>query len=106
MTGLVCSFSCVELTLCSLYGAGDAEPAEQAAAVYKAGVNFNWLYGIPAVLLMALWLLLFAGATDLLFTPHLSIDLLRYMLNQTSAGRAITAERYRHRDENRALTRY
>jgi hypothetical protein len=28
------------------------------------------------------------------------------MLNQTSAGRAITAERYGHRDENAAPTRY
>ena len=87
-------------------GEADAPSAQQTATVSHQGVRYNWLYAIPGFILLALYLVLFVAAIAVFFTRHVSIALLRYMLNQTSAGRAVTAERYRHRDENAAPTRY
>jgi hypothetical protein len=87
-------------------GSLSSTSADHTAVVYDQGVQYNWLYAIPGFFLLLLYLLLLFVAAMLLCTRRISIDLLRYMLNQTSAGRAITAERYGHRDENAAPTRY
>jgi hypothetical protein len=83
-----------------------ATSADESAVIYDQGVRYNWLYAIPGFFLLLLYFLLLFIAVLLLCTRRISIGLLRYMLNQTSAGRAITAERYGHRDENAAPTRY
>lgn len=93
-------------SLLSQNGKADAPVAQQTATVSQKGVQYNWLYAIPAFLLLALYLVLFVAAITFFFTRHVSFAMLRYLLNQTSAGRAVTAERYRYRDENSAPTRY
>lgn len=83
-----------------------ATTAPYLATVYTNGVQYNWLYGIPALLLLAIYVLLLAICIFLLVSRQFTIGLLRHMLNQTAAGRAVTAERYGHSDENHAPTRY
>ena len=92
--------------LLSSSGSSSATSASQDAVVYDQGVQYDWVYAIPGFFLLLLYLILLLVALVLLCTRKISIGLMRYMLNHTSAGRAITAERYGHRDENAAPTRY
>lgn len=71
------------------------EYANMPAVQYSAGIAYDWKYAIPALVFLALYLVLLFLSAAMFCTKGLSFHSLRFVLNQTAAGRAITTERYR-----------
>ena len=75
----------------------DTSPATSAmrpALQYSIGISYDWRYAIPALLFLCLYLFLLGWSLVMFMTRGLSFSILRFMLNQTAAGRSITTERY------------
>lgn len=76
-----------------------AKEANMPAVQYSAGIAYDWKYAIPALFFLALYLALLFLSTVMFCTRGLSFRGLRFVLNQTAAGRAITTERYQASSE-------
>ncbi len=57
-------------------------------------VTYNYVYGIPAIIFLALWLSALIIALMSWFRFKLSIDRMRQLLNRTSVGRVVTTIAY------------
>ncbi|KAI5363196.1 hypothetical protein Slin14017_G068770 [Septoria linicola] len=68
--------------------------ANRPASQFSIGISYDWRYAIPALLFVCVYVGLLAWALIMFMTRGLSITILRFMLNQTAAGRSITTERY------------
>lgn len=66
---------------------------------YYSGVGYDWRYAIPAFVMVVLYSSLLMLCIFMLAQRRLRVDELRHMLNQTSAGRAMTTERYKASDK-------
>jgi hypothetical protein len=55
----------------------------------EPSVSYDLRYGIPAALLLVLWLPVFLAATFMLLTGTLNFSYMRYLLNHTSVGRIV-----------------
>lgn len=64
------------------------------AVRYSASIGYDWNYAIPALVFLAMYIGLFALSLLMFCTRGLDLGILRFVLNQTSPGRAITTERY------------
>ncbi|KAK4501896.1 hypothetical protein PRZ48_007705 [Zasmidium cellare] len=70
------------------------QSANIPAVQYSAGIAYDWKYAIPALVFLTLYLALLVLSALMFCTKGLSFRSLRFVLNQTAAGRAITTERY------------
>lgn len=70
------------------------EYASMPAVQYTTGIAYDWKYAIPALVFVALYLALLFLSGVMFCTTGLSFNSLRFVLNQTAAGRAMTTERY------------
>jgi hypothetical protein len=61
-------------------------------APYVPSITYDSRYGIPALLLMFIWLPLFLIATFILLRGRLRLSHLRHLLNQTSMGRVVVGD--------------
>ncbi|KAI5357107.1 hypothetical protein Slin14017_G124280 [Septoria linicola] len=61
-------------------------------------VSYRWRYAIPALMFAACYIVLFGHALLLFCRKRINLSFLRVMLDQTSAGRAMTTERYGAKD--------
>lgn len=73
--------------------------AMRPAAQYSIGISYDWRYAIPALIFGCVYAALFVWSLIMFLTRNLSLEILRHMLNQTSAGRAITTERSQANNE-------
>lgn len=67
--------------------------AMRPALEYSIGISYDWRYAIPALLFLCLYIGLLAWSFIMFMTRGQSISILRFMLNQTAAGRSVTTER-------------
>jgi hypothetical protein len=72
-----------------------AESAMQLAAKYRLGLTYDWRFSIPALVFAVVYVWLLAWSALMFCARGLSIAILRFFLNQTSAGRTMTTERHR-----------
>ncbi|USW57257.1 hypothetical protein Slin15195_G105760 [Septoria linicola] len=68
--------------------------ANRPASQFSIGISYDWRHAIPALLFVCVYVGLLAWGLIMFMTRGLSITILRFMLNQTAAGRSITTERY------------
>ncbi|GIZ41400.1 hypothetical protein CKM354_000470500 [Cercospora kikuchii] len=73
--------------------------ALRPCAQYSIGISYDWRYAIPALMFACVYGALFVWSLVMFLTRNLSLGILRHMLNQTSAGRAITTERSQANNE-------
>ncbi|KAF2217266.1 hypothetical protein CERZMDRAFT_81197 [Cercospora zeae-maydis SCOH1-5] len=73
--------------------------AMRPAAQYSIGISYDWRYAIPALMFACVYAALLAWSLVMFTTRNLSLGILRFMLDQTSAGRAITTERSQANNE-------
>jgi hypothetical protein len=76
---------------------GSEAPATSAKCTvghYVHGVGYDWRFGVPAFLLGIVYIWLITWFSVVLCTKRFSFASLRFFLNQTSAGRAMTTERF------------
>lgn len=71
---------------------GTSSTTTLRAAPYVPSVDYDYRYGIPALLLVCIWLPLFLVASFILLSRGLKISYLRHLLNQTSIGRVLTGD--------------
>lgn len=75
-------------------GNNPQESAPMLARAYENGLAYDWRYAVPALAFAGLYVALLAWSMVLFCTTRLSFSKLRFMLNQSSAGRSMTTERY------------
>lgn len=68
---------------------GSDTNATLLVAENEPSVSYDLRYGIPAALLLVLWLPVFLAATFMLLTGTLNFSYMRYLLNHTSVGRIV-----------------
>lgn len=66
---------------------------------YESGFAYDWRFAIAALVFAGLFATLLAWSLILFCTRKLSFAILRFMLNQSSAGRSMTTERYKAGDQ-------
>jgi hypothetical protein len=71
-----------------------ATSAEVSASRYVMGVAYDWRFAGPALLFAFIYIALLLCSIVMLCTHRLSFAHLRFVLNHTSAGRAMTTERF------------
>jgi hypothetical protein len=71
-----------------------ATSAEITASRYVKGVAYDWRFAGPALLFAFIYMALLLCSVVMLCTHRLSFAHLRFVLNHTSAGRAMTTERF------------
>jgi hypothetical protein len=75
-------------------GSDPRDSALMLARAYENGLAYDWRYAVPALAFAGLYVALLAWSMVLFCTSRLSLSKLRFMLNQSSAGRSMTTERY------------
>lgn len=75
-------------------GSPDAERAILPASYYQRSVGYDWKYAIPALLFAVIYLISLAFSVALVAIRRIGFGTITMMLNQSSAGRAFTNERY------------
>jgi len=75
---------------------GSDTNATLLVAENEPSVSYDLRYGIPAALLLALWLPVFLAATFMLLTGTLKFSYMRYLLNHTSVGRIVVGSSALH----------
>jgi len=71
-----------------------ATSAKRTVGHYVHGVGYDWRYGVPAFLLGIVYIWLITWSSLVLCTKRFNFAILQFFLNQTSAGRAVTTERF------------
>jgi hypothetical protein len=69
----------------------DTDPVPSTAE-YIETVAFDFLYGIPAFILLLVWLPTFLVAVFALASGGVELEYLRFLLNQTSVGRIVVGD--------------
>lgn len=63
---------------------------------YNQVIQYHVPYAIVAIVFLALYLVVLLAALSMCITQKSSLHLLKSLLNQTSVGRAVVSERYKH----------
>lgn len=72
----------------------DATIFPRPATRFVLSTSYDWKYAVPALVFAAIYILLFLGSALMMITRKAGFGSMRFVLNQTAAGRAMTTERY------------
>lgn len=76
----------------------NAESVLRSAVQYRPTVAYDWRYAMLAICFAALYLVILLASVALYLLKRANISGLRFMLNQTAAGRSMTTERFQGKD--------
>lgn len=83
----------------SALSSAEASTVARPATRFVLSTSYDWKYAIPALFFAAIYAVLFLGSAIMVVTKKAGFGSLRFVLNQTAAGRAMTTERYQASDE-------
>lgn len=85
-------------------GHGRGDPRE--VQILRRAISYNYIYAIPAAILLILWVILCLIAFILWISSRVTLSALRQLLNQTGTGRAVANVIYPDMETSTASTRH
>lgn len=103
--GKIIEYIWTDLMANSVVSSKSTLPSAEVATVARPATRFvlstsyDWKYAVPALIFAAIYVLLFLVSALMVVTRKAGFGSLRFVLNQTAAGRAMTTERYQASEE-------